>query len=291
MGNTAYELESVSADIDRIIERRPHAGAILHAFRSIILEKIRLLQRLQDDKRTFPLDATRFCEGVALIQQVQLFLPDDPWKEIATAVTGAISQGFPTLAQDMERLGEQVAAGEVDCYDFFREPSADGDLQLVTWASEIQISTTALGLFLRVVASLILSKRRMDMAEELKPLPWTKGYCPVCASMPMLSVIREEGQQWLQCSQCRHEWIFPRMTCPYCNHQSPDATEYFYVEGETNEKALVCGKCKRYLVTVNQAGALNRSHPAVIAMSLTHLDLILQEKGYSQMVVSDWNSL
>lgn len=291
MGNTAYELASVKADMDRMIEQKPHIGNLLHAFRPIILEKIHLLQLMQDNKQAFLLDSFKFQEGIALIQQVQLFLPEDPWQEIAAAVTGAISQGFPALVPDMELLGDQIASGEVGCYDFFQTPSPDDDLQLVTWAAEKKISTAALGLFLRVIASVILSKRAMDMAEEMASLSWTKGYCPVCASMPMLAALREQGQLWLLCSQCSHEWIFPRMTCPYCNHQAPEATEYFYVEGEANEKAFVCGKCQRYLVTVNQAGILDKSNPTVVAISLTHLDLILQEKGYSQMAMSDWNIL
>lgn len=83
----------------------------------------------------------------------------------------------------------------------------------------------------------------------------------------------------------------PQNDLPVLQSSIAGGNRIFYVEGEINEKAFVCGKCKRYLITVNQAGALNRSQQVVVAMSFTHLDLILQGKGYSQMAVSQWNSL
>jgi FdhE protein len=161
----------------------------------------------------------------------------------------------------------------------------------MTWAVKCSVSTAALRLFLRTVESVILSKRAVDMKEILAPLAWNRGYCPVCASMPMLAVTREQGQQWLQCSRCSHEWQFARLTCPACDHMTPDDTTYVYVEGKAEEQAFVCENCQKYLITTNQAGSLQAQCPEVLAMSLAHLDLILQDKGYSQMAVCDWNTL
>lgn len=51
---------------------------------------------------------------------------------MATAVNGAITEGFQALAQDRDSLGEQIAAGAVDYFDLFKTPSAGDDLQLLT---------------------------------------------------------------------------------------------------------------------------------------------------------------
>lgn len=293
MENSAYDLESLATYMDMIVEQKPHTGVLLNAFHPLFIEKIHLLQLMQGKKKTFPLDTLRFQGGIALSRQFQLFLPDDPWKEIATSVARAIAQGFPALQEDMRLLEEQIVNGVIDCYEFFQDSPVDDDdhLHLMTWAVKCSVSTAALGLFLRGVESVILRKRAADMKEIMAPLTWNKGYCPVCASMPMLAITREQGQQWLQCSRCSHEWKFARVTCPSCDHTSPDDTTYLYVEGDPGEKAFVCEKCQRYLITVNQGASLQVQCPEVLAISLTHLDLILQGRGYSQMAVCDWNTL
>jgi FdhE protein len=292
MGNTTYEPETMQHSIDRIIERNPYVENLLNAFRPILLEKGRLLQLMEDHKKTFTLDDIKFQGGISLIQQFPLISPDDPWKLIAVSICRAIYQGFPTLQEEMWLLKEQIETGDLNCYDFFQDASAEeGDLQLMTWAVKCSVSTAALGLLLRTVESVILSKRATDMKDILAPMTWNRGYCPVCASMPMLAVTREQGQQWLQCSRCSHEWKFARLTCPACNHTAPEDTTYLYVDGKPEEQAFVCENCQKYLITTNQAGSLQTQCPEVLAISLAHLDLILQDRGYSQMAICDWNTL
>lgn len=292
MGSTSFEPEAIEHSIDRVIERTPHVANLLNAFRPILLEKARLLRLMQDHRVTFTPDAIKFQGGISLIQQFPLIFPDDPWKLIALSISRAIPQGFPALYEEMRLLEGQIDTGELDCYDFFQESSTEeDDLQLMTWAVKCSVSTAALGLFLRVVESVILSKRAADMREILAPLAWDRGYCPVCASMPMLAVTREQGQQWLQCSRCSHEWKFARLTCPACAHAAPEDTTFLYVEGKPEEQAFVCDNCQKYLITTHQTGSLQRQCPEILAISMAHLDLILQDKGYSQMAICDWNTL
>ena len=292
MENTTYEPEAMQHSMDRIIECRPHVENLLNAFRPILLEKGRLLQLMQDHKKTFTPDAIKFQGGIPLIQQFQLIFPDDPWKLIALSVSRAIPQGFPALQEEMRLLEGQIETGELNCYDFFQDSSnEEDDLQLMTWAVKCSVSTAALGLFLRTVESVILSKRAADMKDILASLTWNRGYCPVCASMPMLAVTREQGRQWLQCSRCSHEWKFARLTCPACEHTAPEDTTYLYVDGKPEEQAFVCENCQKYLITTNQAGSLKTQCPEILAISLAHMDIILQNKGYSQMAICDWNTL
>lgn len=293
MENTVYELESLTNYMDDINGQKPHAGILLDAFRPIYIEKFRLLQRLRDLKQAFPVDTGKFENGIALTQQFPPFHRDDPWKLLATAAAQAIAQGFPALKEDMILLEEQVTTGAIDCYDFFQEASSDqDDLRFMTWAVRCSVSSAALGFFLKTVEHFLLSKKAADMKEILATISWNKGYCPVCASMPMLAITREQGRQWLQCSRCSHEWQFARLTCPSCGHPSPEDTTYLYVEGDPKEKAFVCEKCGKYLITVHQEASLQESKcPEILAISLVHLDLILQDKGYERMAVCEWNTL
>jgi len=293
MEDTAYELETLTKYTDYIVAQKPHSRILLQAFLPLFIEKFRFLQALQGQKQTFPVDRLKFENGVSLIQQCQFFHRHDPWKRIATSAASAIAQGFPALKEDMRLLAEQIESGDMDCHDLFQNSSSDqDDLKLMTWAVRYSISSAALGFFLKTVEHFLLCKRATDMKDILAPLPWSKGYCPVCASMPMLAITREQGRQWLQCSRCSHEWMFARLTCPACNHPSPEDTTYLHIEGNPDEKVFVCENCGKYLITTHQDTSLLTARcPEVLAISLAHLDLILQGKGYDRMAVSDWNTL
>ena len=120
---------------------------------------------------------------------------------------------------------------------------------------------------------------------------WEKGYCPVCGAHPTIAVIREKiPQRWLHCSRCGHEWRFSRMFCPGCEQESPSGLDYFYVEDRRQETAFTCNSCKRYLITLNQISDMGDHDRDVSAMSLIHLDLVMQEKGFTPMTWCEWNA-
>ena len=284
------ELRAVNQDIDHIVEQKPHIKTLLDAFGPLILEKTRLLLEMGDSKRTIAVDEVRYLGGIPLIQQGNLFFPDDPWREMALAVSGAIQAGFPKLVGDMARLTEQITSGRVDAYDYFRAPEAPDEKMIKDWAEHIPMASDALVLFLTIMSGIILTKRAREVAETIAPLSWNKGYCPVCGSFPMLAVTKKNWQNWLQCSQCSHEWQFPRLKCPYCEHENPKETNYFFIESEKDDKAYTCDECKKYLITINRPAELRKVDHSITAIGLTHLDLLLQHKGYAPMAICVWNT-
>lgn len=290
MKNNNDEIDAVSQEIDRIIEQKPHIKPLLDAFRPVILEKARLLLGMADSKRTIPVDEVKYLGGIPLIQQTNLFFPDDPWREMALAVSRAIQAGFPKLAEDMERLAEQITSGLIDAYGYFRPEEVPDEKRLKEWAEKIPMVPYALGVFINIMTGIILTERAREAAATIAPLSWNKGYCPVCGSFPMLAVTKEQGQRWLQCSQCSHEWTYPRIKCPYCEHENPKATNIYFVDSEKEEKAFTCDKCQKYLITINRPLPLRSIDPCITAIGLTHLDLLLQDKGFSPMAMCGWNT-
>ena len=140
-------------------------------------------------------------------------------------------------------------------------------------------------------AGLCSVKGRRIWPQNSRPSSWKKGYCPVCGSFPHLAIIREKGQKWLQCHDCSHEWQFPRLACPYCEHEDPENTNVLFVEGKKEDTAYTCSKCRKYLVTSARSGDFRQIPADLIAISLAHLDLILQEKGFMPMAGCEGNSL
>ena len=290
MESINYETETLAEDIKQVLAEQPHAESLLNAFSPLLLEKCRWLAEVRPYKKTFPVDPNKYEGGIPLIQQCLLFLPEDPWKSAALSVARGIGQGFPHLAEDMAGLSERIADGRFNCFSLVDSSTASGDDLLNDHAESLGIERASLQLFLRFLTRFLLTKRAQDMAAELAPLSWKKGYCPVCGSFPQLAIIRDKGQKWLQCPDCSHEWQFPRLACPYCDHEDPENTNYMFVEGKKEDTAFTCSKCLRYIITTHRSDTLRQIHPDLTAISLAHLDLIVQAKGFQPMVECEWNT-
>lgn len=288
MTDRTTEIEGLTAEIDRLTTANPHASSLLQAFGPLILNQHRWLRDRQETARTFSVDPLKYQGGIALSQQNRLFLPEDPWQEAGLSVASAIGQGFPQFTGDMLRLSRQIRDKEVDCFTLC--DATDNSDQLTGAAQKLAVEPVALRLFHRYLTRLMLATRARDLKARLAPLSWKKGYCPICGSLPYLAIIREQGQRWLQCSTCSHEWPFSRLTCPHCDHEDPQATDSYFVDGGKEHTAFTCNKCQKYLITSNQSGNLRQNHAELVALCLAHLDLILHEKGFLPMAECEWNT-
>lgn len=290
MDSINSEIATLAEDIKQVRAEIPHVGSLLDAFGPLLLEKSRWLKGIQTYKKTFPVDPIKYVGGVPLIQQCQLFVPEDLWKSAGLSITKAIGQGFPNLAEDMADLSKLIGDEIFDCFSLIHPATESDDDQLAAQALDHGVAVISLQLLQRFSARFMLTKRAQDMAPELAPLSWKKGYCPVCGSFPQLAIIRDKGQRWLQCSDCSHEWQFPRLTCPYCDHEDPENTHYMFIEGKKEDSAFICHKCRKYIITANRSEALRQTHPDLITISLAHLNIILQGKGFQPMIECEWNT-
>lgn len=291
MANDTYETEDLEREIERHRSAQPHLENLLDAFGPLLLEKNRWLSETAVDPDILPIDPLRYAEGIPLNRQHPLFRAEDPWGSAGWSAVKGIVGGFPHLGDDMDVLLRQFTEGKYESFTkFFANAEEEADGQLAERAAELGISPVSLHLFLRVLNRFMLAKKARDMKTELAAHVWKKGYCPVCGSFPHLAVIGEQGQRHLQCADCGHAWPFARLACPYCDHEEPQNSNIFFIDGKPEDIAFTCDKCRRYLLTAKRSASLGHPHADLIAMSLTHLDIILQEKGYSPMTECDWNS-
>jgi FdhE protein len=290
MENSNDRITFLKEDMERIRKEKPHVGTLLDAFSPLIMNEILLTEQVATKSISLAPDKLKTLGGIPLIKEHALFSPDDPWQDLALSTAAAIQEGFPTLAEEMNRLTARLRQNPEVLNDLFLEYGTTDENKISAWAEEMQVQPAALSLLIDSVRRIILTGRANNLAEEIADLTWNKGYCPVCGNFPMLAFLRVNGQRWLHCSSCHHEWTYPRPQCPWCEHETPDNTTYLFVDDEKENSAYICEKCQKYLITVNRAESLRDMDPDLTAISLAHLDVILQEKGYSPMATCGWNT-
>jgi len=277
--------------VNNMIDKRPHSKEALLAFKPVLLEKVRWREKLHSsgDIRA-GIDRIRLKEGVPVIRQTGLLLPSDPWNEIILSVISAAATGFPDLQAELERLAECVGNKAIPFEDFFRKYPDAGEEDIEAWSSKWEIRPAAVRFIMRTAAGIVLEKRAADLAGYIGDSDWDKGYCPVCGSFPSLAIIEEKiGRRTLHCSQCAFEWNFSRVDCPFCGNHAPEGMDFFFVSDKEQESAYVCHKCSRYIVTLNRVSDLHSQNREVSAISLAHMDMIMQDKGFVPMAACDWN--
>jgi len=275
--------------VDGIIEKKPHTKDIINAFRPILVERVRLVEELElKPAGALKIDEIQAKAGKPMIQQVMLFLPEDPWQQIAGAMIPAIHRGFLGLREDLNKLESLIQKGNINLFDYFKDYAVNGEATITQWVKDWGIGSPSIIFLLKNIMRVVLEKRKREFGWQ--DIAWEKGYCPVCGTLPTIATIKEKiAEQWLHCSTCGHDWKYERLLCPGCEHEGQQETDYFFIEDKDREAAFVCETCKRYLITLNRVSDINVRDLDLSAISLIHLDLIMQEKGFQPMCVSVWN--
>jgi FdhE protein len=282
----------VEGIITDVVGKSPHSKEIITAFKPLFLVRERLIDEL-NLKSVDPssIDGEKLRQGIPCISQTPFFLKGDPWEKMGLAVLSAIREGFPALKEDAAKLEESIKAGDIRLIDAFADFPGSMETVVDRWSNEKDIKPQAIALLLGAVTRIVLQAKSAGIGGHIEGMGWEKGYCPLCGAHPTIAVIREKiPQRWLHCSRCGHEWRFSRMFCPGCEQESPSGMDYFYVEDRRQETAFTCNSCKRYLITLNQISDIGDYDRDVSAMSLIHLDLIMQEKGFAPMTWCEWNT-
>ncbi|HET9803808.1 MAG TPA: formate dehydrogenase accessory protein FdhE [Candidatus Acidoferrum sp.] len=133
--------------------------------------------------------------------------------------------------------------------------------------------------FLQGYAEFISEK----MPEPL--LDATPYLCPKCDSLPLLGVLRPEGdggKRWLRCGFCGYEWAFRRILCPSCGEESEEKLPVYVAEQFPHIRVEGCDTCKRHLRTID----LTKDGNAVAEvddLAAIPLTLWAEEFGYKRI--------
>ena len=289
MGSSDDRITLFKEDLGRLKTEKPHISTLLDAIGPVRLMEHALQEKTVDKQKDLSPDQLKTRGGIPLIKQHTLFFPEDPWQEMTFSVADAIREGLPHLAGQMDQLTLFFQQNPVEFLKLFLPSELPVAEEAPAWTADISVEPAVLFLLVNTVKRVILTGRAQEMMEKIADLPWDKGYCPVCGSFPILAFIRINGQRWLHCACCHHEWTYPRPQCPWCEHESPENTIYLFVEDDKENSAYICEKCRKYLITVNRSESLKDMDPDLTGISLAHLDVILQGKGFSPMAVREWN--
>ena len=120
----------------------------------------------------------------------------------------------------------------------------------------------------------------------LPPAPlMTVWRCPRCNALPVLGVLRPEGdsgKRFLVCSFCSLEWEFRRILCANCGEEKEQQLPVYVAEQFPHVRVESCETCKHYLRTIDLTKD-GHAIPVVDDLAAVPLSLWAEEHGYTRI--------
>jgi formate dehydrogenase accessory protein FdhE len=109
--------------------------------------------------------------------------------------------------------------------------------------------------------------------------------CPRCDALPLLGVLRPEGdggKRFLQCSFCSQGWEFRRIFCANCGEDKEQNLPVYVADQFPHVRVECCETCKHFLRTVDLTKD-GHAVPAVDDLAAIPLTLWAQQNGYTRI--------
>lgn len=204
--------------------------------------------------------------------------PRDPlWRGILARLVDDVARGQGVPAEAIEVCTALRRAVDED-------PESLEDLAEAVLSEQDQGVDGAAAPF--VMAALQVYWTDLASRFDAKQLPVVSpfGVCPVCASLPVASVVRVggqfEGYRYLCCSLCATQWHMVRVKCTHC--EDVESVAYQAIDGRSPAiKAETCDHCHTYRKIFYQDKDLY-VEPVADDLASLMLDVLVGEAGYSR---------
>jgi len=229
-------------------------------------------------------DRAGFAAGRPLLPFSCLPLPEGGASRMRAGLAAPLASAFPVIGPAVAALDKAFADGRLHLRARLRAFLADDAVPAPAALEAVGASEDAARMFLGQMAKTLAEAAGLACAAgpDAGFSGWTRGYCPLCGSMPELSFLQgKEGARMLSCGRCLSVWRFTRLACPVCETADHDKIELFYLDDEPLERAEACHACGRYVLGVDPRQRANAFHPSIEPLALIHLDVIMQEKGFT----------
>ncbi len=287
-----------------ILTKRPQLEGVVKPFAALFIAKARLACDLKETFDRIQLDAIgkRLSEGVPILSGISFGFLKPALDYSLTALVPTVKACFPAIVPVLERIENEQRHGALDLSHLAEEYLRGGLKGFREAAPATELDRQGLGFVIQLTLSAVLQSLAPSLANRAAGIRWDRGYCPICGSLPFISYLSQPpntpseflvgggGQRYLHCALCGHDWHVRRQLCAACEKDYSDQHMYFNMAEAAGERIDICPHCAHYLPCIDLREAELAPHLDTMAVGLAHLDMLAQEKGFTPMVRTPWNT-
>ena len=225
-------------------------------------------------------------EGFSLIQKEDFPLDVEASAKLFQTLCQIGKDSNPHMAEQVIKIKEALDNKKIDLKDLLKKRVKEQRIEKL--ANEFVLDYKVFSFLIQSSMKPSIEAGMEQLRSELDSETSLKGQCPICGSLPSLSLLRGEGgNRYLICSYCSYQWRIDRIFCPFCNNQEQGSLQYFYGEREESYRIDLCDKCHQYIKTIDYRN-LEESDPILEDLATLHLDILASQKGYKRPIPNPW---
>ncbi|WP_051177238.1 formate dehydrogenase accessory protein FdhE [Halodesulfovibrio aestuarii] len=298
---------SVSQTFHAACERHPALAPLIDSFSALYAARANLIESLAEkltENKNCPapiIQEERLQQGVPILSDSDIEWAEAYYLEVEAALFEYLKT-IGTIGPAVDLYKKAIANKNVAISSLLRAALNSNESVLIQHAKTTGIDPATLLFITQQILSCILGAYVTAHAEILSKIFWREAYCPVCGSLPDISIQQRPdadqseylagggGKKMMHCSCCSHQWHFRRGTCPACNNDEAGAIHYFHVEEQAGERVEYCNKCKTYLNNIDLRNTTSTPDITAAPLTLIHLDMKAAQKKLKPLVHTIWNT-
>lgn len=281
-------MEKLKDRIEKLKEKRPGYGGILDFYLRVREEQEQTKGSLKIEpiflKKSWKDLLTQ--EGFPLLQRQDFPLDIEASIGLFRSLCKIAEGANDYMAGQVRIVEETLKEESVDLKRLLKESLEEKRIE--QFAGELNVDRIFLTFLVQSSTKPSIELVMRQLQNEIDSQAWLKGYCPICTSLPYLSLLKEEtGKRFLLCSFCEYQWRIERLTCPFCGNKDQGSLHYFRVEGEGAHRIDLCDRCHQYIKTIDLR-EIEISEPSLENLATLHLDVLASQKGYRRPAPNLW---
>ncbi len=281
-------MKKIEKRIQSLKEKRPPYAEILDFYHKVREEQERVKPSLKIEPIRLKKDWKELLkkEGFSLLQRQGFPLDLESSVQLFKSLCQVAKKANPFISEQTRRIEGVLEERKVDLGPFLRDGLDEKKIEEI--AEDFQVDKKVLAFLMHNSTKPSIEASRRTVQDQVEAETWLKGVCPVCGSLPFLSLLKEEtGKRYLVCSFCGFEWRTERISCPFCENKEPGSLQFFRAEEEALYRIDLCEKCHQYIKTID-ARVKEVLDPSLEDLATLHLDLVASKKGYKRPVPNPW---
>jgi FdhE protein len=281
-------LETSKNRIQQLKKKRPGYKEIIDFYQKVRKEQERIKASLKIEPIKFKKEWKTLLakEGFSLMQKEDFPLDIEASAKLFQTLCQIGREANPHMAEQEKKIQDAIDNKRIDLKQLLKEGLKEQRIEQI--ADEFGFDKKVFRFLIQNTIQPSIEASIKQLGSELDPETWLKGYCPLCYSLPSLSLLKEEvGKRYLLCSYCGYQWRIDRIFCPFCGNGEQESLHYFYGEGEEVYRIDLCDKCHQYIKTIDYR-ELKESDPALEDLATLHLDILASQKGFKRPIPNPW---
>ncbi len=220
-------------------------------------------------------------EKLPLINMSDFVIDTEEASKLFRKICSIAEKANKVMAVSARGIIKAVEAGKLDFKTLFSNILVEDEILFEKIADEFEIDGKVLAFitYNSIKPSLSVCASQLSTYFD-ENRPWGMGYCPICGSLPVLSIFQDQGKRFLFCSFCWHKWSVQRIYCPFCDNNDNKTLHYFQIEKEEEYRLDVCDNCKKYIKNVDTRDIERIFYPPLEEVATIHLDIKAKELGF-----------